>query len=161
MHIKNTDFFKLREAHLPIEYQDLLEKSERCPYQVGVTMPDCDRIWRCPVDSPIGWNSLQLFWLDRFNPTARLSRHYKVPLIFYIYKNHQENIASPKCLWLGFHWCAFQWVRLPRHSFTRIKEWCAVSAHHSLTQPCSPKTLNGKPALGSIQTGGISVNLTA
>ena len=28
-----------------------------------------------------------------------------------------------------------------------VKEWCAVSAHHSLTQPCGPKPRQWKASL--------------
>ena len=40
---------------------------------------------------------------------------------------------------------AFHWRGFGPHG--RVKEWCAVSAHHSLTQPCGPKPRQWKAGL--------------
>ena len=40
---------------------------------------------------------------------------------------------------------AFHWRGCGPHG--RVKEWCAVSAHHSLTQPCGPKPRQWKAGL--------------
>ena len=40
---------------------------------------------------------------------------------------------------------AFHWRGLGPHG--RVKEWCAVSVYHSLTQPCGPKPRQWKAGL--------------
>ena len=44
---------------------------------------------------------------------------------------------------LAFHWRGFG-------PHGRVKEWCAVSAHHSLTQPCGPKPRQWKAGLSGV-----------
>ena len=40
---------------------------------------------------------------------------------------------------------AFHWRGFGPHGW--VKEWCAETAHHSLTRPCGHNRVNGKPAL--------------
>ena len=49
-------------------------------------------------------------------------------------------LTSGRCVRLAFHWRGFG-------PHGRVEEWCAVSAHHSLTQPCGPKPRQWKAGL--------------
>ena len=53
--------------------------------------------------------------------------------------------SSDSRFMLAFHWRVFG----PHGG---VKEWCAISAHHSLTQPCGPKPRQWKAGLTVTRT---------